>query len=135
MRTSKVPWVLPGEPVTPPAHHETEVLIEFDGPELRTMTDDAGGMHLAILSDRTVDGLRWIEAPMTPAQYAAVMRGDLALHDVFRGGEAWVIDRGHDDRALRGWRVDGCSLADAHLPKRGAFMPDDLQRIQETSHE
>lgn len=68
-----------------------EILIDFNGPQVATLTcgDD---LFLGVAADEQDHTVRWVLAPMTPREMAALSHGLLGTLDVFKKDALRVLD-------------------------------------------
>lgn len=101
----------------------TEVLVEYDGPQLVLTRGKSGACYLSVASDADESAVRWLHAPVTSVQLAALKRGATTLFDVFRDAKLDVVDVAPNGDIVRAWVVGPDELDVAHLPLPAAPFP------------
>ncbi len=120
-------WRLPFEelPRSQIAQRRIElVLVEHDGPQIVALRGPDGERWLSVACDEDAAAVRWLEAPLTSAEWGELVEGRLAVRDaLLRRGTLCVIDETRAGEPLRGWRLAATHLDEDVLPEPGALLP------------
>jgi hypothetical protein len=107
----------------------TEVLLEYEGPQLVVKKDAANNLYLALAVDDGPGFVRWIEAPISDLEREGIKRGGEPIRDVFLKGTVTIADYARDNNAPIAARdIPGVELPDSVLPRPRVvleFEPDE----------
>jgi len=107
----------------PTANFITDVLIEYDGPQL-IIAQQGNAQFLSLCVDEDVTGSRWLEAPLSPLEKTAMMSGALAVRDVLLKHGVVLVETKHGQPEFSMWEIEPSSIPDAVLPESDAMLPD-----------
>jgi hypothetical protein len=99
------------------------VLIEYDGPQLVILVDNSS-YYLGLAADYNETSERWIHAKVSRLEIEALVRGSIAMRDVFTSKPALaVIDYDEDGNPKRTWGISPADIPAGILPLKGAPLP------------
>lgn len=112
-----------------PAFSPTEVLYEFDGPRVFTLTDKFGGLNLAVWSDE--DGLveRYLVAVSSARIVGELKAGRTTVREALEQPRAWVCDVMPSGEIQNIWQVEMSQVPSDTLPKPGTMLLPELQPL------
>ena len=97
----------------------TSVLMEFEGPQLVTLTEPDGN-YLALAVDEDLVSTRWLQAPVSELELEAILSGVQPLREAFKKPGVIVADYPHGfESPLHIRRVDWDDIPEDVLPVRG----------------
>jgi hypothetical protein len=99
-----------------------ETLIDYDGPQLRIL-EKGLDQFVALRIDDDGQAVRWLEAPITSVEYAALMSGELPLRNTLLKSDVVLVENSHREEPIRAWELNPKQIPDPVLPKRGASLP------------
>lgn len=119
-------WTRLGTEIPVPSYVVDEVVEDEDGsfgPLIVTFRGRSGARYVGVAIERVEDGsVRWIEAPVQPAEWESARRGITALRDLFRKAEVAVVDRRADLTPVRAWKIAADLLRPEQLPEDDATL-------------
>jgi hypothetical protein len=118
----------------PTANFITDILIEYDGPQL-IIAQQGNAQFLSLCIDEDMTGARWLEAPLSPLEKTAMMSGALAVRDVLLKHGVVLIETKHGQPEFTMWELEPSSIPDAVLPESDAMLPDYVLGSYETALE
>ena len=92
-----------------------DILYEFDGPRIFTVTDNEGGLNLAYWSDEDEHVTRYMIVPTSRKILDSLRQGALSVHDALNQPRCWLCDVARDGKLVR------CSVADFEAIPRDAL--------------
>jgi len=107
----------------PTANFITEVLIEYDGPQV-IIAQQGNAQFLSLCIDEDESGSRWLEAPLSPLEKTAMLSGALAVRDVLLKHGVVLVETKHGQAEFNMWELEPSSIPDAVLPESDAMLPD-----------
>jgi len=114
--------LLPTSPLAvppPTANFTTDVLIEYEGPQL-IIVQQGHTQFLSLCVDADEARSRWLEAPLSPLEKAAMMSGALAVRDVFLKHGVILVEMPD----FKMWQLEPSGIPDEVLPEADAMLPD-----------
>jgi hypothetical protein len=104
-----------------------EVIVEYDGPQLFTATDELG-RRVLVMSVDEVDGTEvTLAAQLAPMDLQAVLDGSRELRSAFDGTLPAIVQEvsfGKDGSSVR--MVDPAQIPEEYLPETGTFLSDEV---------
>jgi hypothetical protein len=104
-----------------------EVLYEFDGPRIFSLSSRSGDLLLAYLCDEAPDRLNFLLAPSSTGSIERLRTGQLGVRDALDQAWIWVVS------CDRQWRIIGAkissfdALPESALPKEGTpLLPEHI---------
>ncbi len=97
----------------------TEILLDFDGPQILSCRDAAGYRYVAHIVQELADGDRWFLIPVSLERLAAIRQGTIDLRTSVsqpESGWIWDITVRHDGSQGNASPRDAASLDDCELP-------------------
>jgi hypothetical protein len=104
------------------------VLIEYEGPQLVTLTDGAN-RYLGLAVDADDKYVRWMHARLGKLEWEALLHAMLPVRDVFRKPQVWIVDETYDGSRMRGYQVNGQELDDRDLPRPYLYLTSDVRAL------
>jgi hypothetical protein len=112
-----------------PTFRPTEVLYEFDGPRVFTLTDRFGGLNLAVWSDEDEHIERYVVAVSSASVVAALKAGRTTVREALEQPRAWICDVKPTGEVQSIWRVETGGIPADSLPKPGTMLLPELQPL------
>lgn len=129
----KRPWAFLSAESSACAHEFEHALQELDGAVgvLVASFREGRKRFVGVAVDLEGSTVRWVEAPIDDAEWAALLGGFTSLRDVLRKETAWVVDREPSLQPLHCWQVAGSELSDQHLPHVDSLLgPEDHEGLR-----
>jgi len=101
------------------------VLAEFDGPVmvLCVAADHSISIGVAVDENREEKLTRWLVAPLTARQVAALVKSEPVLRSLFAQAQVHIVDQANFDHVAVAWRLPGVAIPDSLLPDIDAVLP------------
>jgi hypothetical protein len=112
-----------------PKFDPQEVLYEFDGPRIFTVTDRFGGLNLAVWSDEDTDVERYIVAVSSASIVAALKAGRTTVREALEQPRTWICDVNPVGEVQSIWRIDLGDIPADSLPRQGTMLLPELQPL------
>lgn len=125
-------WSVPGKMVDLrrfQPFQPAEVLYEFDGPRIFTLTDAEGELNLAYWSDEDDQLTRYVVVPTTTHLLAALRRGGLSVFDALNQPRCWLCDVTHQGDLTACQRVEFEDVPRDALPAIGTMLLPSLEPL------
>lgn len=103
-----------------------EILYEYDGPRIFTVSSD-GGHFLFYLSGSRTSGARYIVSPCNQAIVDELRVGAQTVLEALDRGVVWVVDADWDGTVREVWRTVLARIPGKSLPKAGTMLLPGLQ--------
>lgn len=101
-----------------------DVLYEFDGPRIFTVSDSGGELNLAYLSDQDQCRSRFVVVPTTTRILDALRLGETSVYEALNQPRCWVCDVTNQGALESCLRVDFEAIPREALPAVGtALLP------------
>ena len=99
-----------------------EVLDDYDGPRLFTLSDAEGELNLAYWSDADQQICRYVVVPTTPRIVNALKNGNISLHSALNQPRCWLCDVTHQGELTACQRVEFEAIPRDSLPAMGTML-------------
>lgn len=106
-----------------------EMLYEFDGPRIFTVTDADGEVNLAYWSDQNDEFCRYVVVPTTDRILAALRKGTISVYDALNQPRCWLCDVTHQGVLTTCQRVDFEAIPSDALPAIGTMLLPTLEPL------
>lgn len=129
-------WNLrPEQEVPPPPLQVTQVLLEYNGPQMVEATS-RGQLYLGVASDELLNTTRWVFAPISNSDYQALLAGTFPVQEAFlKSFLVYILDF-IGDQITSSWLVDPHSLHKDSLPDPGVtFLDTEISQRGGKAHE
>ncbi len=116
-------WSIDG-PMAPTQRFEPfspiEVLDDYDGPRLFTLSDAEGELNLAYWSDSDQRTSRYVVVPTTLRIINGLKNGNISLHSALNQPRCWLCDVTHQGKLTACQRVEFEAIPRDSLPTASA---------------
>lgn len=99
-----------------------DILYEFDGPRIFTLTDSEGELNLAYWSDEDENQSRFVIVPTAVSIINSLRRGRQSVLEVLNQPRCWVCDVSHCGEVKQCWRISFEDLPKDSLPTDGTML-------------
>lgn len=106
-----------------------EILYEFDGPRIFTVTDNEGGLNLAYWSDEDEHVTRYVIVPTSRKIVDSLRQGALSVHDALNQPRCWLCDVARDGKLVRCLAADFEAIPRDALPAPGTMLLPTLEPL------
>lgn len=104
-----------------------EVLYEFDGPRIFTVSDSEGGLNLAYWSDEDDRIARYVVVPTTRTIVDSLHSGAITVFQALNQPCCWLCDVAHDGTLVDCRRTEFDDIPRDALPAVDALLLPSLQ--------
>lgn len=112
-------WKIQGKPTDPATFRPftaRDVLYEFDGPRIFTLTDSDGELNLAYWSDADESQDRFVIVPTAARIITLLRQGAMSVFDALNQPRCWICDIAFDGAVQQCWRVNFDDIPRDSLP-------------------
>ena len=106
-----------------------EVLYDFDGPRIFTLTDSEGELNLAYWSDEDETSCRFVVVPTTTWILESLRKGTISVFDALNQPRCWLCDVTHQGDLSVCQRVDFEAVPRDSLPAIGTMLLPTLEPL------
>lgn len=99
-----------------------EVLYEFDGPRIFTLTDSDGELNLACWLEEDGNQSRFVVVPTAVSIIDSLRSGRQSVLDALNQPRCWICDVSHTGDVNQCWRVDFQVIPADSLPTKGTLL-------------
>ena len=104
-----------------------EVLYEFDGPRIFTLTDNDDELNLVYWSDENDQICRYVVVPTTVKILTALKKGSISVFDALNQPRCWLCDSNHLGELTGCQRVEFEDIPRDSLPGIGTMLLPSLE--------
>ncbi len=99
-----------------------EVLVDYDGPITCTFYDDLGGLMLAHSVGADGKLVRFIVAPISPANVARLKTGAISVRAALEQPVIWLLDTDADGTVTSQWSGTLSAIPPEVIPAEGVML-------------
>jgi hypothetical protein len=125
-------WDVQGEPIAPERFdpfQPSEVLDQYDGPRIFTLTDRQDESCLAFWCDGDGECERYLVVPFSPSLRQELTEGRISVSEALDQPRLWVVDIDKTGRPSRSWRSEFSRLPRDILPEPGTMLWPSLEPL------